>query len=362
MNLQISSTGYNVVFDDTLQGLKDFVQKSNYSKALILTDRNTCEYCLPVLLDAIPELSEYDVIEVDPGEENKNIDFCVGIWRMMLDFGADRQSLLINLGGGVVTDMGGFAASTFKRGIDFIQVPTTLLSQVDASVGGKTGIDLGNIKNIIGTFAQPKAVFIATKFLRTLDRRQLTSGFAEVIKHGLIADGEFYDTVKGMDVADLSLKHIKHSVAIKNEVVTQDPLEKGLRKILNFGHTVGHAIEGYSLVHDSKPLLHGEAIAAGMICEAYLSYRINGLPKVALDDIIRTFRRHFPDYSYDRDRYGALLSLMKNDKKNSGEQIGFALLNEIGKCSIDLFVGEDLIRESLDFYSEVTLQPTYLTN
>lgn len=357
MNLSISSTGYNVVFDDTLTELGEFIQKANYSKVLMLTDRNTCQHCLPVLQAAIPGFDGYDVIEVDPGEENKNIDFCIGIWRMMLDFGADRQSLLINLGGGVVTDMGGFVASTFKRGIDFVQVPTTLLSQVDASVGGKTGIDMGNVKNIIGTFAQPKAVFIATKFLQTLDRRQLVSGFAEVIKHGLIADRTFYDTIKAMDVSDLTLEHIKHSVAIKNDVVTQDPLEKGLRKILNFGHTIGHAIEGYALANDSRPLLHGEAIAVGMICEAYLAYRINGLSKIALDDIIYTFRTHFPDYGYDSSIYEELLTLMKNDKKNAGSQIGFALLNDIGRCSIDLFVGEDLIRESLDFYRTVTMQP-----
>src|SRR5690606_16300356 len=195
----ITSTGYQVVFDDALAKLASFIQTANYTKILVLTDRNTHTHCLPVMLKAIPGFDDYHVIEVDPGEENKNIDFCIGIWKMMLDFGADRQSLLINLGGGVVTDMGGFAASTFKRGIDFIQVPTTLLSQVDASVGGKTGIDLGPVKNIVGTFAQPKAVFIAAEFLNTLERRQLVSGFAEVIKHGLIWDHDFYEQVKTLD-------------------------------------------------------------------------------------------------------------------------------------------------------------------
>lgn len=348
----IHSTGYDVIFDDTLAELHRFIQQHSYSRILVLTDRNTCVHCLPALQKAMPGFEGYDVIEVDPGEENKNIDFCVGIWRMMLDFGADRQSLLINLGGGVVTDMGGFTASTFKRGIDFIQVPTTLLSQVDASVGGKTGVDLGNVKNIIGTFAQPKAVFIASTFLQTLDRRQLVSGFAEVIKHGLIADRAFYENVKNLDAAAVSLEHIRHSVSIKNAVVTQDPLEKGLRKILNFGHTIGHALEGYSLVNDRNPLLHGEAIAAGMICEAYLAHRLNGLSEDALEDIIRTFRTHFPDYAYNREIYGELLVLMKNDKKNAGNQIGFALLNTIGACSIDVFVEESLIVESLDFYRE----------
>ncbi len=351
----ISSVGYDVVFDDTLAELSQFIKTSNYSKILVLTDRNTCELCLPVLQAAMPEFDGYDVIEVDPGEENKNIDFCVGIWKMMLDFGADRQSLLINLGGGVITDMGGFAASTFKRGIDFVQVPTTLLSQVDASVGGKTGIDLDHVKNIIGTFAQPKAVFISAKFLETLSKRQLVSGFAEVIKHGLIADRKFYEEIKGMDASALSLAHIKHSVAIKNEVVTLDPKEQGLRKILNFGHTIGHAIEAYSLINDSDPLLHGEAIAIGMICEGYLAYRLNGLPKEELDDLIYTFRTHFSDYRYPATSYDQLLSLMKNDKKNAGDRIGFALISSIGQCSIDVFVDEDLIKDSLDFYRELTI-------
>jgi len=349
----IRSTGYDVFFDDTLAELRRFIQQNSYSKILILTDRNTCAHCLPILQTAMPEFDGYDVIEVDPGEENKNIDFCVGIWRMMLDFGTDRQSLLINLGGGVVTDMGGFTASTFKRGIDFVQVPTTLLSQVDASVGGKTGVDLGNVKNIVGTFAQPKAVFIASTFLQTLEKRQLVSGFAEVIKHGLIADRLFYEAVKGLDVTALSLDHIRHSVSIKNNVVTQDPLEKGLRKILNFGHTIGHALEGHSLANDRDPLLHGEAIAAGMICEAYLAHRLNGLSEDALEDIIRTFRTHFRDYTFGAEIYNGLLTLMKNDKKNAGDRIGFALPSAIGQCSIDVFVEESLIVESLDFYRKL---------
>ncbi len=349
----ITSTGYEVFFDNTLATLDNFLQTSHYSKVLILTDRNTGTHCLPVLQAAVPQLRGCNVIEVEPGEENKNIDFCVGIWKMMLDFGADRQSLLVNLGGGVVTDMGGFAASTFKRGIDFVQVPTTLLSQVDASVGGKTGIDMDHVKNIIGTFAQPKAVFIATKFLETLANRQLVSGFAEVIKHGLIADRTFYETVKERNATAINLDDIKHSVAIKNYVVTQDPQEKGLRKILNFGHTIGHALEGYSLAHDHDPLLHGEAIAVGMICEAYLARRLNGLGEEALADIIRTFRQHFPDYRFEKEIYGQLIALMKNDKKNAGDRIGFALPNDIGSCAVDVFVEEDVIKECLDFYREL---------
>lgn len=352
-NNRITSIGYDVFFDDTLAALDNFIKTHHYSNVFILTDRNTSTHCLPVLHAAVPRLQGCDIIEVDPGEENKNIDFCVGIWKMMLDFGADRQSLLVNLGGGVVTDMGGFAASTFKRGIDFVQVPTTLLSQVDASVGGKTGIDMDNVKNIIGTFTQPKAVFIATKFLETLANRQLVSGFAELIKHGLIADSAFYSAVKEKDAAAMSMADIKHSVAIKNNVVTQDPHEKGLRKILNFGHTIGHAVEGYSLAHDRDPLLHGEAIAVGMICEGYLSRRLNGLSEAALADIVATFRHHFSNYRLDNAIYEQLIALMKNDKKNAGDRIGFALLADIGTCDVDVFVEEGTIKESLDFYREL---------
>jgi len=187
----------------------------------------------------------------------------------------------------------------------------------------------------------------------------LVSGFAEVIKHGLIADKAFYEAVKGLDASDLSMEHIKHSIAIKNEVVIQDPLEKGLRKVLNFGHTIGHAIEGRSLANDARPLLHGEAIAVGMICEAYLAYRANGLAEEALNDVIRTFRTHFEDYHYETAAYDELITLMRNDKKNTGQQIGFALISEIGRCSIDRFVGEDLIRESLDFYRELITSSNY---
>lgn len=299
----------------------------------------------------MPELVDYDIIEVDPGEENKNIDFCIGVWNTMLDFGADRKALMLNLGGGVVTDMGGFAASTFKRGIDFVQIPTTLLSQVDASVGGKTGIDLGNLKNIIGTFTQPKAVFISSAFLQTLDARQMRSGFAEVIKHGLIFDKDLFEQCKTLDYEEDELDAIVHrSVAIKNEVITQDPTEKGLRKILNFGHTIGHAIEGHSLVTDSNPLLHGEAIAIGMICEAYISHKVNGLSIEALGEIVSLFTSRYERYDFDASIYATLIDLMRNDKKNEQQKLGFALLSAIGTCDYDRFVEEDLIKESLDFY------------
>jgi 3-dehydroquinate synthase len=350
----IQSLGYNVYFEENLTSLLPFIEERGYSQILVLVDRNTNDNCLPVLQNAIPDLIHYDIIEVDPGEENKNIDFCIGVWKTMLDFGADRKALMINLGGGVVTDMGGFAASTFKRGIDFIQIPTTLLSQVDASVGGKTGIDLDNVKNIIGTFTQPQAVFISTEFLKTLDERQLVSGFAEIIKHGLIQDKSLYETCKSLDLADISADLIYKSVQIKNNIITQDPTEKGLRKILNFGHTIGHAIEGYSLYNDEVPLLHGEAIAIGMVCEAWLSHKLAGLSEEELRDITATFLSKYPKYTYAEEKYTLFLDLMKNDKKNEDNKIGFALLKEIGDCTYNVYVGEEDIKAALDYYTTIS--------
>ena len=350
----IQSLGYKVYFEENLDSLLPFIEERDYSQVLVLVDRNTNDHCLPVLQNAIPELVHYDIIEVDPGEENKNIDFCIGVWKTMLDFGADRKALLINLGGGVVTDMGGFAASTFKRGIDFIQIPTTLLAQVDASVGGKTGVDLDNVKNIIGTFTQPQAVFISTQFLQTLEDRQLVSGFAEVIKHGLIQDKSLYETCKSVELENISADLIYQSVQIKNNVITQDPTEKGLRKILNFGHTIGHAIEGYSLYHDSDPLLHGEAIAIGMICEAWLSHKLMGLSEQELNDITRTFLARFPSYRFSNEQYDVFIELMKNDKKNEDNKIGFALLQEIGNCTFNVYVEVEDIKSALDYYMQIT--------
>lgn len=348
----IDSIGYTIFFENRFDSLIQFLNERSYSKIFILTDRNTGEQCLPILTAGMPVDFEYDIIEVDPGEENKNIDFCIGVWKMLLDFGADRNSLLINLGGGVVTDMGGFAASTFKRGIDFVQMPTTLLSQVDASVGGKTGIDMDSVKNIIGTFTQPQAVFINADFLRTLDKRQLISGYAEMIKHAFIFDVDYFQEVKAIDFDHIDEELIYRSVGIKNKVVTQDPKEKGLRKILNFGHTIGHAVETNSLDKDKNPLLHGEAIAIGMICEAYLSYQYNGLKESQLIEIVEVIRSIFPDYNLKSESFSALIDIMKNDKKNSDDKIGFALLTEIGSCDFNHYLDENKIKSALTYYQE----------
>lgn len=349
----LQSISYPIYFDNTLKELADFIQKDNYSRFFVLTDENTGKHCLPVLRQYIDKLDNFDIIEINAGEESKNIDFCVGVWKMLIDFGADRQSLLINLGGGVISDLGGFAASTFKRGIDFVHVPTTLLSQVDASVGGKTGIDLDNIKNIIGTFTQPKAVFIEHGFLKTLPERQILSGLAEMLKHGLIADAKYWNKLKFSDLERPSAELVHRSVEIKNDVVVEDPHEKGIRKSLNFGHTIGHAIETYSLVHDENPLTHGEAIAAGMICEAKLSVMKAGLSEAELQEITEVINGLYPKYQIDEKSYPSLYSIMQKDKKNQNGQINSSLLTKIGHCRIDNVCTEDELYEALRYYAEI---------
>lgn len=348
--LAIESIDYKVIFDDSLESLAEFIKNRDYSKLIVLVDSNTEEHCLPIVKDVLSPLGDFDVIEIDPGEENKTIDYCIGVWQTLLDFGIDRNALLINLGGGVVTDLGGFVASTYKRGIDFVQVPTTILSQVDASVGGKTGIDMGSLKNVIGTFTQPQSVFISTRFIDTLEERQQQSGLAEIIKHGLISDASIYETVRDISLKDIDQNLIYRSVEVKNKVVKADPKEKNIRKILNFGHTIGHALEAYSLMHDEDALLHGEAIAVGMVCEAYLSHLLNGLSKEDLEDITQTFLKRYPYYQFSTEIYPELLKLMQNDKKNQNQEIGFSLLQRIGNCDYNIYASESDIISALDYY------------
>jgi 3-dehydroquinate synthase len=347
----IQSDGYPIFFENSLQELALFAKQGNYSRVFILTDENTGEHCLPLLQKHLEGAVDYDLIEVPSGEENKTIDFCLGIWKMLIDFGADRKALMVNLGGGVITDMGGFAASTFKRGIDFVQVPTTLLSQVDASVGGKTGIDLDGVKNIIGTFTQPKAVFISAGFLATLPPRQLLSGTAEMLKHGLIMDKAYWQALKAGDLSKPQGALIYRSIEIKNEVVKIDPKEHGLRKALNFGHTIGHAVETHSLLNDKGPLTHGEAIALGMICEAWLSHQKAGLSKAELDEITGVITGLYPKYNLAAANVGELCQLMQKDKKNEFGKINCTLLSAIGTCSLDHICTEEELFAALEYYA-----------
>src|ERR1700712_3643615 len=349
----LNSINYPIYFSNTIAELVKFIEKGNYSRFFVLTDENTAKHCLPVIRKQIDRLDNFDIIEINAGEESKNIDFCVGVWKMLIDFAADRQSLLINLGGGVISDLGGFAASTYKRGIDFVHVPTTLLSQVDASVGGKTGIDLDNIKNIIGTFSQPKAVFIEHSFLQTLPVRQILSGLAEMLKHGLIMDAGYWNLLKSSDLKKPSAELVYKSVSIKNKVVIEDPHEKGIRKSLNFGHTVGHAVETYSLMNDTDPLSHGEAIAIGMICEAKLSNRKIGLSDADLHEINGVIGSLYPRYKLEESYNDTLYELMQKDKKNQSGKINCTLLTNIGQCRIDNICTEDELFESIRYYSSL---------
>ena len=271
----ITANNYSVYFDSKgYETLAEMLKPSHYSKIFILVDENTSQYCLPHLLNNLATEIEIEIIELEVGEIHKNIATCTEVWGALSDLGGDRKSILINLGGGVISDLGGFVACTFKRGIDFINIPTTLLSMVDASIGGKNGVDLGNLKNQIGIIREPKAVIVDTQFLSTLPQNEMRSGLAEMLKHGLIFDKKYWDKFKDLKSLNTdNLNELIHqSIEIKNEIVCEDLTENGIRKSLNFGHTLGHAIESYFLENDSKTsLLHGEAIAVGMILESFIS-------------------------------------------------------------------------------------------
>ncbi len=350
----IKSHSYEVHLEELAQAaLRQHIAKNNYSKVFILVDENTKKHCLPAFEEILGGVTGIDgLYQIESGEENKHIDTCMQVWQWLSDQGGDRKSLLINLGGGVLTDLGGFVASTFKRGINFINIPTTLLSMVDASVGGKTGVDLGPLKNQIGVINQPEMVLVFPNFLQTLEPRQLKSGFAEMLKHGLIMDAEYWKSLKlKEEFGDAST--IKKSIAIKNKVVMEDPTELGIRKILNFGHTLGHAIESYCLENqERKTLLHGEAIAIGMILEGYLSHKLQGLSGLSLQGIKDTFLAHFDRVDFNSDDIVSILDLLKYDKKNSHGDVNFVLLQAIGTAVPDVKVPENLFNEAFAYYKE----------
>ena len=350
----ITTSSYAVHFNEQgYKALNVHLKEFNYSRIFILVDENTHQHCLPLFLSQLDAISDFEIIEIESGEENKNIVTCTGVWETLSELDGDRKSLLINLGGGVITDLGGFVASAFKRGIHFINVPTSLLSMVDASVGGKTGVDLGMLKNQIGVINQPQMVLIATDFLKTLDTRQLHSGFAEMLKHGLIKSESYWNDLKLLSSFDSLDTPIYESVVIKNEVVLQDPTEQHIRKILNFGHTLGHAIETHFLTNESKEtLLHGEAIAIGMILEAYLSSKLSGLTAQHLEDIKSTFLERYKKVEFADNDIEAIISLLKFDKKNTHGNINFVLLKDIGETAIDCRVPNEFFKEAFAYYKD----------
>jgi 3-dehydroquinate synthase len=340
---------------DVYAELNNYIRTTIPSTIFILVDTNTHDTCLPQFLERLESDDiVVEVMEMPNGETHKTIDICMGVWEALSDYNADRKSLLINLGGGVVTDLGGFIASTYMRGISYINIPTSLLAMVDASVGGKTGIDLGALKNQVGIINEGVMVGIDTSFLSTLPQNEMVSGFAEMLKHGLIYDKAYWNTLtnlENLDISDLD-RLIYESVVIKNKVVSEDPTEQGLRKILNFGHTLGHAIESYFLEHSEKtPLLHGEAIATGMILEAYLSIKTCGLSKNEFETVTEGILKTFTKISITKEDQKIIIDLLKHDKKNSHGVVKFVLLEAIGKPKIDCVVSNELIFEAFAYYS-----------
>jgi len=338
--------------NDSLEYLEWFIYLENFSSIFILVDENTKKYCLPILKNYLSENVKYKIIKIKSGENNKNLETCNLVWQKLTKYKADRYSLLINLGGGVIGDLGGFCASTFKRGIRFINIPTSLMAQVDASIGGKLGINLDNLKNQIGLFSTPKAVFINTEFLKTLPKRELLSGFAEIIKHGLIYNKEYFDKVFNLNFDDFDSLNdvINESIKIKNKIVLQDPKEKNIRKILNFGHTVGHAIETYSLGKNRKVLFHGEAVAIGIICELYLSHKLLNLPFDDVEIVSNFINLKYEKYDISINSIDEIIELMKNDKKNQVNKINFSLIDKIGNSIINQNCSKNEIYDALKYY------------
>ena len=352
----ITSTSSEIFISDHLfPVIEEYLKPYENAKKFLLVDENSLQYCVTHLITQVKGLQDVEIIEIESGEENKTLSICYQLWKTLSDYKADRNSLLINLGGGVITDLGGFVASTYKRGIDFFHIPTTLLSQIDASVGGKVGVDLDELKNMVGVFNEAKGVFIIPSFLKTLNKRQMLSGYAEALKHGLIADASYWEQLKKGLLTDSKdwESLIITSIEIKNKIVLKDPKEENKRKLLNFGHTIGHAIESYSLQHDKMPLLHGEAIAIGMICEAYLSHLVLGLNAKDLKEISSNILIFYTNYKLNIKHYHQLVELMQHDKKNSDDNINFTLLKEIGSADINYKVDADSILESFNYYNSL---------
>lgn len=339
----------DIIFSSDIAGA---VRRQSYDKLFTLADDTTASLCLP-RIEGLPPVAGN--ITIAHGDTNKTIEAAAHVWAELGRMGATRHSLLLNVGGGMLTDLGGFAASTFKRGIAFINVPTTLLAMVDASVGGKTGVNFGGLKNEIGVFSDAKTVAIDTRFLDTLDRENILSGYAEMIKHGLISDDEHWRTLLDFDIESPDLaalsRMIERSVRVKEDIVLADPREQGLRKALNLGHTAGHAFESLAM-RRGTPILHGYAVAYGLIAELWLSAAKAGLPEATLHQAAHFVRGHYGKLAIDCGDYDELIALMRHDKKNTAGSINFTLIGGIGDIRTDQTATEEEIRQSLDFYRE----------
>ncbi len=350
----IQANGYDIHFGEHgYEALNQLLRDGNFTTLFVLVDSNTNEHCLPYFLSLVETELAIEIIEFDAGEDVKNIDSCIEIWNVLTELGADRKSLILNVGGGVVTDMGGFAAATFKRGIPFVNVPTSLLAMVDASVGGKTGVDLGPLKNQIGVVATPVMVLIDTVFLDTLPQREMLAGLAEMLKHGLIADKSYWEKfldLKNLDSADLG-GLIYESIVIKNQIVLQDPGEQNVRKALNFGHTLGHAIESLFLENPDRGLvLHGEAVAAGMLMESHLSMSMRLLSAEEYFQIRYVIKELYEDVPLDENDLERLIGFMAHDKKSEQGTPRFTLLRGIGQFEINQIADNERITNAIRSY------------
>jgi 3-dehydroquinate synthase len=354
--VDINAETYQVVFEDSMDKLVQFVNV-NYpnSKRYIIADGNTMELCLPVIDKYLGALKvEQQVFNIEPGEDSKSIDLAHQLWENFTDLNITRGDVILNIGGGVVSDLGGFVAATYKRGVDVINIPTTLLAMADASVGGKVGVNFHQLKNQLGYFSNPKGVFIHTEFLQTLPDREFVSGYAEMIKHALIADANSWQLMKekGSPSIDFVTQLLPKSVSIKNDFVKDDPLDKGVRKTLNFGHTIGHAIETLFMDSDTE-VLHGEAVAAGIISAAYISHKKVGLTESHLIEIVNLLKSVF-DLEFVSWLMAENLALpLKHDKKNAGSTLQFVLITEPGKPIVNQEVSMELALESFEYLQEV---------
>ena len=342
-----------VISNNIKEAVTEAVEKVAHDKVFLLTDETTEQLCKPLIQD-VPCMNEATSIVIGATDTNKNLNTLAQVWTGLSNGGGSRHSLMVNLGGGMVTDLGGFAASTFKRGIPYINIPTTLLSMVDASVGGKTGINFNGLKNEIGVFRAPETVIIDTEFLRTLDHENILSGYAEMLKHGLISNSATFAKLLAFNLDDVDYRllgeMVGESVAVKERIVEADPLEHGIRKALNLGHTFGHAFESWALTR--KPYLHGYAVAWGLICELYLSVIKTGFPTETMRQVVRFIKENYGVLAITCDDYPELYAFMTHDKKNEAGIINFTLLGEVGDIRINQTATKDEIYETLDFFRE----------
>lgn len=347
----IQSENYTVEIGSILESSFSNLLENKYknSRKIILVDENTHDCCLEFMIQYFPSLAEAEVILLPVGEENKVMEVCFQVWEAFSEYAFDRKDLVLNLGGGVVCDMGGFIASIYKRGLDFIHIPTSLLAMVDASVGGKTGIDLGSYKNQLGLFSNPKAVFIDAFFLETLPEEEFVSGFAEMLKHGLISEAAQWNELKTLNPIEKKISEdaIFNSISVKNEIVLLDPTEKGERKKLNFGHTIGHALEGFFL--SFSPIKHGHAVALGMLGEAFISKQKGLLASESFFEIEHFLTLHFELIELDESYFEQLFSILLNDKKNENGKILMTLLEGIGKSKINVETSLDEVKEAFNY-------------